>query len=128
MGARILIVTLAALIALGGLAAGVSAIVDDDEDPDSVSSIELRKDDAAEDEAVADDADDDPDPQPARVGDGDDTRGDDGSAGGDNTGDGDSTRGNDGSGGGDNSAVAAAPAPAGDDSADGASAGGGSTG
>ena len=45
---------------------------------------------------------------PRAASDGDDTRGDDGTGGGDNTGDGDATWGNDGTGGGDNSYVAPA--------------------
>ncbi len=104
------VAALATVLGLGG----VSAIVSDDAPTQEARSIQL------EDEAArkTDDADvlvaqeDD--------GDGDDTKGDDGTGGGDNTGDGDWTGGNDGTGGGDNSYVAPAPAPAygggGDDS------------
>src|SRR5687767_7674106 len=56
-----------------------------------VSDFDARKNDAADDVAVAEDDD---------RGDGDDTRGDDGTNGGNNTGDGDNTRGNDGTNGG----------------------------
>ena len=57
------------------------------------SDVDARKNDADDDRAVAVEDDD---------GDGDDTRGDDGTNGGNNTGDGDNTAGNDGTSGGDN--------------------------
>jgi hypothetical protein len=111
MTARLSVIALCAVLALGGLGTAFVALGDDGDDDARQQPIELRKDDAN-----AEIAQEEPDP-----GDGDDTRGDDGSAGGNNTGDGDATWGNDGSGGGDNSYVApAAPAPAygggGDDS------------
>jgi hypothetical protein len=76
--------------------------------PGSVGAIELF--DAADDQAIRRDEDDgaplvavDDDDV---LGDGDRTRGNDGTGGGNNTGDGDRTRGNDGTGGGNNTRVA----------------------
>ena len=108
MAGRTLIIILAAIIAVGGIATAFASMGDDD--PQRVSEVEVRKDDATEDEAVVDDTpDNDPDPDTrARAGDGDDTRGDDGTRGGENTrddrtrGDGDNTRGDDGTRGGEN--------------------------
>ena len=82
-------------VAVVALFAGTMAAFaggDDDDGRDNVAALELRK---AEDEAPAELVDDD-------EGDGDKTRGDDGTGGGNNTGDGDNTRGNDGTRGGDN--------------------------
>ena len=91
---RLAVLALAAILAFGGI--GTAFAVDGDDDgPGAADPVELRKDDAAADVLVEED-DDGPE------GDGDSTRGDDGTAGGDNTGDGDRTRGNDGTGGGDN--------------------------
>ena len=93
--AKLLSVALATVLVVGsGVAVAdlVSA-----EDPDELSAVEIRKDDATADAELVDDDEE---------GDGDDTRGDDGTRGGDET------RGDDGTGGGDNTAApAAAPAP-----------------
>lgn len=93
-----------AVAALGvslALGAGLSALADDSS-TSHVRAIDLnhdsgavRRDDPA-DEIVAVEDDEDP------TGDGDRTRGNDGTEGGDNTGDEDRTRGNDGTDGGDN--------------------------
>jgi hypothetical protein len=91
MTAKMAVLVLAVIVALGGLGAGFIRAFDDDEAV-AVDPVELRKDDSAPD-LVAEDDDE---------GDGDSTRGDDGTRGGDNTGDGDATRGNDGTRGGDN--------------------------
>ena len=97
MTARLAVLTLAAIIAMGGLGIGVARTLDDDATAGDVEPVELRKDDSSP-ELVAQAGDDDDEPS----GDGDRTRGDDGTRGGDNTGDGDRTRGNDGTRGGDN--------------------------
>jgi len=95
---------------LGGLGVGYVRTFENS-DAKAVEPIDLRKDDTSA-ELVAEEDDD---------GDGDATRGDDGTSGGNNTGDRDSTRGDDGTGGGDNSYVA--PAASGGDSDDGYSTG-----
>ena len=102
MTARLTILALAAILAFGGLTTAF-ALSGDDDGTASADPIELRKDDAASDVLVEED-DDGPD------GDGDSTRGNDGTRGGDNTyvGDRDGTWGDDGTGGGDNSYVAPA--------------------
>jgi hypothetical protein len=105
MIARILLVALCGLIAVGGVGA---ALADDgDESLGSFEAIDVRKDDSGTDtELVDDDEDGDGD------GDGDKTAGDDGTGQGHNH-DADATGGDDGTGGGDNSEdVAPAPAPA----------------
>ena len=94
MTARLAVLTLAAIIAMGGLGIGVARTLDDDATAGDVEPVELRKDDSTP-ELVAQAGDDD---EPS--GDGDRTRGNDGTRGGDNTGDGDGTRGNDGTDGG----------------------------
>ena len=86
---RLAVLALAVLLAFGGL--GTAVVIGDDDTPDSVSAIDMRKDDAGDDVFVDEDDGDD-----------DATRGDDGTGGGDNTGDGDKTRGNDHTAGGDN--------------------------
>ena len=95
------------LTAAGGAAvlalSGIASMVVLNPGPPDVAAIDLvgepairREDDAGPAlDAVPDDDDD-------NSGDGDRTRGDDGTGGGDNTGDGDRTRGDDGTGGGDN--------------------------
>ena len=123
MTARLAVIVLAGLLAFGGLGLAVTNVFGDDDDTAAMKSIELRKDDSGGAELVADD---DPEPAPP-PGDGDRTRGNDGTSGGNNTGDGDATAGNDGSAGGDNSNVApAASAPAGGGGGD-DSGGGGAT-
>jgi len=89
---RLAVLALAAVLALGGIGTAFAALSSDGSDDAAAQPIELRKDDAGA-EIVADDDD---------QGDGDRTRGDDGTSGGDNTGDGDRTRGNDGTDGGNN--------------------------
>ena len=95
------------LVALVIGAGGVGAALADWRDSDTGTAIELAADEMRknenDDEIAAAVSDDD-------EGDGDRTRGDDGTNGGNNTGDGDWTAGNDGTGGGDNS-YAPAPAP-----------------
>jgi hypothetical protein len=91
MTAKMAVLMLVVVVALGGLGAGFIRTFDDG-DPRAVEPLELRKDDSAPD-LVAEDDDE---------GDGDSTRGDDGTRGGNNTGDGDNTRGNDGTRGGNN--------------------------
>jgi hypothetical protein len=93
---RLAVLALAALLAFGGLGTAF-ALDGGDDDPGSAQPIELRKDDASA-EVLTEEDDGDPEP----TGDGDRTRGDDGTGGGNNTGDGDRTRGNDGTRGGDN--------------------------
>lgn len=106
MTVKMLVAALCGVIAV----AGVSAAFADDGD-DSVGSlepIEIRKDDSAAGAELVDDEDDDP------SGDGDRTRGDDGTGHGNNH-DRDATGGDDGTTGGDNSeaaAPAAVPPPA----------------
>jgi hypothetical protein len=105
MSVRILIIALCGVIAVGGVGA---ALADDgDDDGGSLEAVDLRKDDAGADaELVDDEPNDDP------TGDGDKTRGDDGTSWGHNN-DHDSTAGHDGTDGGDNSEyVAPEPAPA----------------
>lgn len=105
MTARILIIVLCGIVATAGVGA---ALADDgDEASTSIDPIEVRKDDSPTDtELVDDEPADDP------TGDGDKTRGDDGTGAGHNH-DGDATGGDDGTNGGDNSEyVAPAPAPA----------------
>jgi len=92
------VITLAVVVALGGLGVGYVRTFDEGS-AQAVDSIDLRKDDSGA-ELVAEEDDDE--------GDGDKTRGNDGTGGGNNTGDGDWTGGNDGTGGGDNSYVAPA--------------------
>jgi len=94
MTARFAVILLAGLLAFGGLGLAVTNVFGGDDESAAMKSIELRKDDSGGPELVADE---EPDP-----GDGDRTRGDDGTDGGNNTGDGDRTRGNDGTRGGDN--------------------------
>ena len=134
---KIALLALAAVVAFGGLTAVAANVFGDDDDGSvAVRDVELRKDDdVGEVELVADDepegdGDDtrgnDGTRRGDNTGDRDDTRGDDGTRGGDNTGDGDATAGNDGSAGGDNSY---APPPVtgaagGDVSSDGSSGGG----
>jgi hypothetical protein len=91
MTARMAVITLAVVVALGGLGVGYVRTFNES-DAKAVDSIDLRKDDSSSDLVAVDDEE----------GDGDSTRGDDGTRGGDNTGDRDSTRGNDGTRGGDN--------------------------
>jgi hypothetical protein len=123
MTTRILLIALCGLVAIGGVSA---AIADDGSDETgSVSPVDVRKDDTGNDtELVDEEPDDDP------TGDRDQTRGDDGTNGGDNSDgdktagddgtswghnvDHDATGGDDGTGGGDNSEVAVAPVPAAD--------------
>jgi len=89
--AKMAVLMLAVIVVLGGAGAGFVRSFDDGE-ATAVEPIDLRKDDTSA-ELVAEQDDE---------GDGDSTRGDDGTRGGDNTGDRDSTRGNDGTRGGDN--------------------------
>jgi hypothetical protein len=124
MTARLAVILLAGLMAFGGLGLAVTNVFGGDDDPGATKPVELRKDDAGGAELVADD---DPEPAPPpgdgdrtrgndgtsagnNTGDGDRTRGNDGTSAGNNTGDGDVTAGNDGTAGGDNSYVAA-PSP-----------------
>ncbi len=123
---RIAVLALAAVLAFGGLGTAF-ALSGDDDSSAAADPIELRKDDAGDDVLVGED-DDGPDGDGDstrgddgtrggdNTGDGDKTRGNDGTRGGDNTGDGDATYGNDGTGGGDNSYVAPAASGGGDDS------------
>jgi hypothetical protein len=105
MTAKILIIALCGVIAVGGVGA---ALADDGDDQvGSLEPIDVRKDDSlGGTELVDDEPDDDP------TGDGDKTRGDDGTSWGHNH-DHDSTANDDGTGGGDNSEYVA-PAPAAD--------------
>jgi hypothetical protein len=113
MTAKMAVLTLAVIVALGGLGAGLIRTIDEG-DAQAVEPLELRKDDSGT-ELVAETDDDEGDGDSTRgddgtrggdnTGDRDSTRGDDGTRGGDNTGDGDATWGNDGTGGGDNSFV-----------------------
>jgi hypothetical protein len=114
MTAKMAVLMLAVIVALGGVGAGFIRTFDDG-NASAVEPLELRKDDSGT-ELVSEEDDDD-------AGDGDATRGDDGTRGGNNTGDGDRTRGNDGTGGGDNSYVA----PAGGGYYGGGDSGGGTT-
>jgi hypothetical protein len=93
MTARLTVIALAAILAFGAIGTAF-ALTGGEDDAGAVDTVELRKDDASAEVLVEED-DDGP-------GDGDSTRGDDGTRGGDNTGDGDRTRGNDGTSGGDN--------------------------
>jgi hypothetical protein len=103
---KIALAAMLGLVLVGAALAGLSGLGRADESADQVSSIELRKPDVDESPELVDDDDDGGGPS----GDGDRTRGNDGTSGGNNTGDGDRTRGNDGTSGGDNTVVAA-PAP-----------------
>ena len=94
--ARLAVVVLACIVAAGGFGAAIGQALDGGEPARALEPIELRKDDATDDELVADDA------RENRDGDGDLTWGDDGTMGGNNTGDGDRTRGDDGTRGGNN--------------------------
>lgn len=95
MGLGKLAVLVVALgIALGGIGAALADRVgsDDRSAVQLATDVDARKNDADDDIVVLDDDE----------GDGDKTRGDDGTSGGNNTGDGDWTAGSDGTGGGDN--------------------------
>lgn len=117
MTARMLLLAIVALLAIGG----VTSAIADLGGTDDASGVELRKDDSLGEVELVDD-DDEGDGDDTRgndgtgggdnTGDRDNTRGDDGTNGGDNTGDGDNTGGNDGTDGGDNTRVATPPAPA----------------
>jgi hypothetical protein len=101
------IVVLVACLAIGG---GIAALTDTDDDA-PVEAIDLddgvlRRNDAGDEIAGADDDDD-------RIKDGDRTKGNDGTSDGNNTGDGDATDGNDGTGGGNNTGDVTYDAPAG---------------
>ena len=100
---RLAVLIVATALAFGGLGAALAdwRAADPGDPIQLAGDIEARKSDADDDAPVA---------RPTADGDGDDTRGDDGTNGGDNTGDGDNTRGNDGTSGGDNTR---APARAG---------------
>jgi hypothetical protein len=114
--ARLAVIALAAVLALGVIGTAFAQLGAGD-DAATTEPIELRKDDAAL-EIVQEEDDDEGDGDRTRgddgtrggnnTGDGDRTRGNDGTRGGNNTGDGDATLGNDGTGGGDNSYVAPA--------------------
>ena len=142
---RLAVLALAAVLAFGGLGTAF-ALSGGDDSTASADPIELRKDDAGDDVLVGEDddgpeGDGDATKGDDGTGDGDKTRGNDGTGGGDNTGDrdatagndgtsggdnsgdGDATYGNDGTGGGDNSYVAPAAGGGGDDSGGGYSAG-----
>jgi hypothetical protein len=122
MSARIALIALCGLVAIGGVSAAIADNGDGDETA-GVGPVDVRKDDTAADTDLVDDEDDD---EP--TGDRDKTRGDDGTNGGDNSdgdrtagddgtswghnNDRDATGGDDGTAGGDNSEVAVAPAPA----------------
>jgi hypothetical protein len=71
---RLAVLALAAVLALGGLGTAFAALSDRGDDDGAPQAIELRKDDAGA-ELVSDEDE----------GDGDDTRGDDGTGGGDNS-------------------------------------------
>ena len=121
---RLAVLALAAVLALGGLGTAFAALSDDGAGDPLAQEIELRKDDPGAE--LVSEEDDEGDGDRTRgddgtrggnnTGDGDRTRGDDGTRGGDNTGDGDATWGNDGTGGGDNSYVAPAAGGGGGDS------------
>jgi hypothetical protein len=98
MTAKLAVFMLAVVVALGGLGAGFIRAFETGK-ADAVEPVELRKDDSGAELAAEEDDD---------RGDGDSTRGDDGTRGGDNTGDGDATFGYDGTGGGDNTYAAPA--------------------
>ena len=61
MTARLAVLTLAAIIAMGGLGIGVARTLDDDATAGDVEPVELRKDDSSP-ELVAQAGDDDDDP------------------------------------------------------------------
>jgi hypothetical protein len=89
----VLVLAVAIAIGLGGFGAALKSWVGGDPVAAiTLSDVDARKDDA-DGPALADDGD---------QGDGDKTRGNDGTSGGNNTGDGDRTRGNDGTSGGNN--------------------------
>jgi hypothetical protein len=92
---RLAVLIVATALAFGGLGAALAdwRAADPGDPIQLAGDIEARKSDADDDAPVA---------RPTADGDGDDTRGDDGTNGGDNTGDGDNTRGDDGTNGGDN--------------------------
>jgi hypothetical protein len=90
---KLAVLALAVALAFGSLGAFVGGWVGSEPDPIALASDDDgRRDDALGDVEVVDDD----------RGDGDRTRGNDGTRGGNNTGDGDRTRGNDGTGGGNN--------------------------
>jgi hypothetical protein len=118
MFARFAMIALAAVTMIAGTLAAFAG--DGGREDAAIANVELRKpDDAPPAELVEDDRDDRDDTAGDdgaaggdNTGDGDGARGNDGTAGGDNTGDGDGARGNDGTAGGDNTAAAVAPAQA----------------
>jgi len=134
MTARMAVITLAVVVALGGLGFGYVRTLNEGE-AQAVDTIDLRKDDNSAELVAVDDDEGDGDDTGGNdgtrggdnTGDRDSTRGNDGTRGGDNTGDGDWTAGNDGTGGGDNSFVTPATPDyyygGGDDSAGGYSTG-----
>ena len=96
---KLAVLVVAIAFASGGIGAALADWVKSDDGGaaiELVSEFDARKNDADDDVAVAEDDD---------RGDGDDTRGNDGTNGGNNTGDGDWTAGNDGTAGGDNTGV-----------------------
>jgi hypothetical protein len=95
MTAKIAILAVAAALGFGGLGAALAEWRNSDpgQPIELASDVDARKNEADDARAVAGEDDD---------GDGDDTAGDDGTNGGNNTGDGDNTAGNDGTNGGDN--------------------------
>jgi hypothetical protein len=114
MTVKIVVLMVAGVLAVVGVGTAIADLGSSDDSEGPAQNIELRKDDSGADTELVDEEDE---------GDGDGTRGDDGTRGGNNTGDRDGTRGNDGTSGGNNTPVAAsvnevhvapppAPAPA----------------
>lgn len=95
---KLAVLMVAGAFAFGGIGAALADWARSDP-ADAITLDDGRKDDAAV-ELAADNDDDKK--KKGKGGDGDNTRGNDGTSGGNNTGDGDNTRGNDGTSGGDN--------------------------
>lgn len=104
---RIAIGALAALVAVSGYAVASGRLDDTKEARASDDEITLRREELADEVQAVEDDD--------NTGDGDKTKGDDGTNGGNNTGDGDDTNGNDGTNGGNNTYTGDGDATNGDD-------------
>ena len=131
---KLAVLIVAVGVALAGIGAGFSEWRDSDAGSaiQLVDNVDARKNELDDDVRVADTDEDDGDRTRGNdgtgggdnTGDGDRTRGNDGTGGGDNTGDGDWTGGNDGTGGGDNTGGVATPAGGGGGTGGGGTGGG----
>jgi hypothetical protein len=136
---KLAVLAVAVAIAFGGVGAALADWRGADPGPAiEVAGVDARKSEVDDDIAFVEDDDDQGDGDKTRgndgtsggnnTGDGDRTRGNDGTSGGNNTGDGDQTGGNDGTGGGNNTGGAFVPSGGDDTGGGGGGTGGGTTG